>query len=614
MKRRKFIVYPILILLAITVVPNLIFAQLCTGSLGDPVVKIDFGAGTALNAGALEAGVTSYTYKASGFPSDGYYSVTNSTNGLLNEWWSTTDHTGNAGGYMMVVNASISLTDYFYKKSVTGLCAGTTYEFSAWVLNLFRVSTRPNPNLTFLVSDNSGTVLGTYTTGGIAANTGSVVWNQYGFFFTATSSDVVITIVNNAAGAAPGNDLALDDITFRPCGATINSLFNDGTVTKEICEKTTTRITCNSSFAAAAATTAYQWQQSTDNGASWADISGATGATYTFSNLAAGTYLFRIATANSANITNLVCRVVSNTLKVIVHPNPTPAAISNNPTCYGDTLNLQCAAAATYSWTGPNSFSSGIQNPFIYPLSAVNNGTYYVTITTTLGCSNKDSITVKVFPAPAANAGTDKYVCKGIASVQLSASGGTAYNWSPATGLSATTIANPIASPTTTTNYIVTVTVPGCNKSKTDTVQVLVKPNLAIQLTNDTLICSIDTLKLTASGSAGTITWSPSYSINNIHSFTPLVSPDVPTTYYLTLTAPDGCYNNDSVFVDVRTYISVYAGNDSTICLGDSIRLTPQSEALQYVWSTTSSGYISSTTTKYPFITPNATTQTYHVV
>ncbi|WP_096356084.1 hypothetical protein [Mucilaginibacter gotjawali] len=83
-------------------------------SLGDPVVDITFGSGTAIHAGALAAdsGSTSYTYTSADFPSDGYYTIENTTNSP-NVWWTTTDHTGNTGGYMMVVNASVSKTDFF---------------------------------------------------------------------------------------------------------------------------------------------------------------------------------------------------------------------------------------------------------------------------------------------------------------------------------------------------------------------------------------------------------------------------------------------------------------------------------------------------------------------
>src|ERR1700733_6151254 len=100
-------------------------------SLGDPVVHITFGSGTATHVGALAAdsGSTSYTYTSADFPSDGSYTIESTTN-TPNTWWTTTDHTGNTGGYMMVVNASVSKTDYFYEREVDGLCGGTTYQFS----------------------------------------------------------------------------------------------------------------------------------------------------------------------------------------------------------------------------------------------------------------------------------------------------------------------------------------------------------------------------------------------------------------------------------------------------------------------------------------------------
>src|ERR1700760_3666843 len=89
-----------------------------TGSLGDPVVHITFGSGTSVHSGALPAdsGSTSYTYSSNDFPSDGYYTIENTTAGAGNVWWSITDHTGNTGGYMMIVNASEAKTDYFYKR------------------------------------------------------------------------------------------------------------------------------------------------------------------------------------------------------------------------------------------------------------------------------------------------------------------------------------------------------------------------------------------------------------------------------------------------------------------------------------------------------------------
>ncbi|MEO6839120.1 MAG: hypothetical protein ABI261_08885, partial [Ginsengibacter sp.] len=76
-------------------------AQLCEGSLGDPVVNITFGSGS--NPGPpLSPGITNYTYVTDGCPEDGYYTIANSVTSCFGgTWYPTTDHTGNANGYMM---------------------------------------------------------------------------------------------------------------------------------------------------------------------------------------------------------------------------------------------------------------------------------------------------------------------------------------------------------------------------------------------------------------------------------------------------------------------------------------------------------------------------------
>ena len=103
----------------------------------------------------------------------------------------------------------------------------------------------------------------------------------------------------------------------------------------------------------------------------------------------------------------------------------------------------------------------------------------------------------------------------------------------------------------------------GCASTITKTISIKDKPDLAV--TNDTLICSIDTLQLSAVG-IGSVFWTPNYNINNQNNPSPLVSPDVPTKYYVTLTDPFGCKGNDSVFVDVKQFVTVDAGNDTAIC------------------------------------------------
>jgi gliding motility-associated-like protein len=160
-------------------------------------------------------------------------------------------------------------------------------------------------------------------------------------------------------------------------------------------------------------------------------------------------------------------------------------------------------------------------------------------------------------------------------------------------------------------NYDVQLTVgntKGCSKTINKTVPIKTQPDFS--LNNDTLMCSIDTLQLTAIGN-GTISWTPAYNINNQNSFTPLVSPKVPTTYYATLNESRGCIGTDSVFVNVVNKVSLNLTPDTTVCLTDTVRLHPISDGLHYLW--TPSGTILNDTAKYAQVIPVQNT-TYHVV
>lgn len=376
---RKAVLFIILFFLVLK-----IQAQLCTGSLGDPVVKLDFGTGTASHGTALGTSITSYNWTTADFPNDGSYTIEKTTN-TPGTWWTTTDHTG--GGYMMVVNASLSTTDYFYKNTVTDLCPDTTYEFAAWIMNLLRSNDTSPPNITFTIESTSGTILGTYNTGDISLSS-SAVWKQYGFFFTtpADISTVVIRMRNNKAGAAPGNDIALDDITFRACGPTVTSSVQNNTNTSlTICQGDSQSYTLTGTVSSGYSNPAYQWQVSNDNGTTWSDISGANSLTYSFvPNAAVGTYLYRMAVAQSVNISSASCRVVSNTISFKVNESTVvPTFTTVQPTCDvpTGTITITATANTTYSIDGTNYQVSGV-------FSGLAGGDYNVTAKLSSGCAS----------------------------------------------------------------------------------------------------------------------------------------------------------------------------------------------------------------------------------
>ncbi len=117
----------------------------------------------------------------------------------------------------------------------------------------------------------------------------------------------------------------------------------------------------------------YQWLLNGNN------IGGATAATYAASGT--GTY-----TVKSVGCTT---SAASNGIAVTMNTPATPAPGSNTPVCAGATINLSTAtiAGATYSWTGPNAFTSNLQNPTISGATAAMAGPYSVTVTNN-GCTS----------------------------------------------------------------------------------------------------------------------------------------------------------------------------------------------------------------------------------
>ncbi|MGF2411853.1 MAG: PKD domain-containing protein, partial [Ferruginibacter sp.] len=282
-----------------------------------------------------------------------------------------------------------------------------------------------------------------------------------------------------------------------------------------------------------------------------------------------------------------------------------------SPICEEDTITLtgssNYAPNVNWQWNPAATVESPANGTTrVFPTVTTN-----YTLTTTWGkhCVATASKIITVKPLAIANAGPSPAICGGQQSAQLNASGGNTYTWTPATGLSNPNIANPVASPTTTTIYTVAVGVTGCPKTRDDSLIVNVRPLPALTLINDTLICNIDTLQLTTTGT-GNYNWSPNYMISSTTVSSPMVSPDVPTKYFVSLTDAFGCRSNDTVFVDVKDHVTLFAGNDTTICRTDGFFLNTLSDALHYKW--TPATYLDNDTVKRPFAIPLATT-TYRV-
>lgn len=395
-----------LIYLLLTILSNStsLLAQTCSGSLGDPVVNITFGAGPA-SATALPSSVTSYSYTSDSCPVDGLYNIGSENVGcFFNTWHSLDqDHTpADVNGNMMIINASFTAGD-FYKQKVSGLCAGTTYEFAAWVLNILRAgscdSEGIDPNITFTIETVGGAILKTFNTGDIAES-GSPEWKQYGFYFTSAADEVVIRMTNNSVGGC-GNDLALDDITFRACGPVLRAAGDPASFSEPFCEGGSANIVLNGEPPVGYVNPSYQWQINSNDNEGWQDVVGATALSYTVNipTINAEGYQFRLAAAEGSNINSLNCRVVSNVIPVEVSKNPTANAGLNVTIDEGQTVELNGKVEGkdlSYFWTpayyldDPNSL-----NPVAGPTEDID---YILTVMSGDGCNRvaQDTVSVRV--------------------------------------------------------------------------------------------------------------------------------------------------------------------------------------------------------------------------
>lgn len=174
-------------------------------------------------------------------------------------------------------------------------------------------------------------------------------------------------------------------------------------------------------------------------------------------------------------ISNFSC---SDTATATVTVNALPAAAitssGNTTLCAGDsiTLSVPAAASTTYNWNTSDTTNSIVVNAA---------GNYVVSVVNVVtGCTNSDSIQITVLPSPVAYAGLDQSVSSGE-TITLSGSGGSLYSWSPANGLSNTTIATPQATVPFTISYTLTVTdLNGCADEDTVTITLLSDFNLVV--------------------------------------------------------------------------------------------------------------------------------------
>jgi gliding motility-associated-like protein len=318
--------------------------------------------------------------------------------------------------------------------------------------------------------------------------------------------------------------------------------------------------------------------------------------------------IFPATVANSGNYTVQVVvdgctSSVSAPYNVLINPAPAnPVPTSNGPLCQNSTLNLSANPPAsggpfTFAWTGPNGFSSTLQNPAIVSAGPVNAGTYSVTITALGGCTATGTVNVVVNALPA----TPPLLQNGPLCVgqplNLSTNAYTgatvSYVWGQPVGPAVATTVPAFSIPSVTTLnqgiYSIRVVVNGCT-SLVNNATVLVSTPPTVVATGGR-VCEGANVSLAATpapAGAYTYTWSGPGGYSSNQQNPVLTATTLANAGVYTVTVSNGintCIGTDTarVFIDPAPLTPSIVGVTS-ICVGQPIQLSTASSCNSFLW------------------------------
>jgi gliding motility-associated-like protein len=238
----------------------------------------------------------------------------------------------------------------------------------------------------------------------------------------------------------------------------------------------------------------------------------------------------------------------NTTITIDGFPAPVVDAGPDKIYCFGlEGIQLNATGAVTYQWSPASGLScTACPNPVATPNATA---TYTVTGTDANNCIASDEVVITVYREQPTSSGSDKDICVGDVA-QLNAAGGESYIWSPSESLNNATIANPVATPTATTEYSVIVVQNPCfADTLNQLVRVYGRPTVSLgpdrnELSGSTIILKADTTN------AYSIVWAPPTNLSCVDCIDPTVNVERTATYIATVSNP-GCAATDDININV---------------------------------------------------------------
>ncbi len=275
------------------------------------------------------------------------------------------------------------------------------------------------------------------------------------------------------------------------------------------------------------------------------------------------------------------CRDTITKAVPIINKPPIGLAFHDTLICVNDVLPLLATGAGNFTWSpSQNMINPNSSSPIVSPVITT---TYYVNMDAG-GCTNNDSVLVRVVDHVTIRAMNDTTICSSDTIRLRINSDGLHYTWTPASQLINPLVKDPFAITAVNTLYRVNAVIGGC--SANSQVQVTTVPYPLANAGADTVICYDTRADLHATTDGSSWQWSPLQSLTGGASLNPIAFPPRSTNYVFTAFDTKGCPKpgRDTVFVKVLADLNAYAGRDTVAVLGQPLQLNA-SESYKYQWS-----------------------------
>ena len=333
-------------------------------------------------------------------------------------------------------------------------------------------------------------------------------------------------------------------VTYGDCNNPANDInFTDTVFVKKVgpsaaVAKTDPNCAPNGSITVTAQGGTAPYQYSINGGTTWQSSN-------TFTGLGGGTY-------------NVIVKDVNNCSS---GPQPITLALSNTLVQTIAKTDANCTTTGTITITA----SGGGNPPYEY---SINGGTTWQSSNTFTGlaggnynvvtrnpvttCSATTAVTITFTNNLTLDPISGTSICFGNSFTPTVTTNGTAFSWTPTTGVSNPAILNPVFAPASTTAYTLEARLGTC--STRQTMNITIFPGATANAGPDAIIIAGDVYPMQGSGSAGTYLWTPSTALTNPALLNPSANPSTTTTYSLRVTTNQGCIATDDMTLTVVPY------------------------------------------------------------